>query len=129
MFLSGLLSRLCSVDPPAVSALETLGARRNRSENLVPHDPLFVTRPLRRTRVLVTPTSGESKPTVRLTAREREVLARIAAGMTSREIAIALGVGLRTVNTHREHIAKKTSASSVAAQVRYALDHGITEID
>ncbi|HEY9225316.1 MAG TPA: helix-turn-helix transcriptional regulator [Gemmatimonadaceae bacterium] len=64
-----------------------------------------------------------------LTPREREVLARIAAGMTSKEIAAALGVGLRTVNTHREHIAKKLSTSSVAALVRYAIEHGITEID
>lgn len=49
--------------------------------------------------------------------------------MTSKEIAAALGVGLRTVNTHREHIAKKLSTSSVAALVRYAITHGITEID
>lgn len=64
----------------------------------------------------------------RLTPREREVLARIAAGMTSKEIAAALGVGLRTVNTHREHLAKKLSTSSVAALVRYAIENGITDI-
>lgn len=65
----------------------------------------------------------------RLTTREREVLARIAGGMTSREIAAALGVSLRTVNTHREHLAKKLSTSSVAALVRYAIEHGITDVD
>ena len=63
--------------------------------------------------------------TVSLTAREREVLARIAAGMTSKEIAAALGVSLRTINTHREHLAKKLQTSSVASMVRYAIENGI----
>jgi len=64
-----------------------------------------------------------------LTPREREVLARIAAGMTSKEIAAALGVSLRTVNTHREHLAKKLATTSVAGLVRYAIDNGITDLD
>lgn len=65
-------------------------------------------------------------PSAPLTTREREVLARIADGMTSKEIASALGVALRTVNTHREHLAKKLSTSSIAALVRYAIENGIT---
>lgn len=65
-------------------------------------------------------------PSTPLTQRERDVLARIAAGMTSKEIAAALGVALRTVNTHREHLAKKLSTSSVAGMVRYAIEQGIT---
>lgn len=81
---------------------------------------------------LVTSTdrSGASAPErpAHLTPREREVLARIAAGMTSKEIAASLGVSLRTVNTHREHLAKKLSTSSVAALIRYAIDHGITDV-
>jgi len=68
-------------------------------------------------------------PPARLTAREREVLAKIAAGMTSKEIALALGVSLRTINTHREHLAKKLSTSSVAALVRYAIEHDIADVD
>jgi two-component system nitrate/nitrite response regulator NarL len=65
-------------------------------------------------------------PSTPLTAREREVLARIADGMTTREIAADLGVSVRTVNTHREHLAKKLSTSSVAAFARYAIENGIT---
>ena len=80
-------------------------------------------------RVFVTPVEPSGRPPARLTPREREVLARIAAGMTSKEIALSLGVSLRTINTHREHLAKKLSTSSVAALVRYALENGITEID
>jgi DNA-binding CsgD family transcriptional regulator len=65
------------------------------------------------------------RETAPLTKREREVLARIAAGMTSKEIAADLGVSLRTVGTHREHLAKKLSTSSVATFVRYAIHNGI----
>ncbi|HEY4311084.1 MAG TPA: helix-turn-helix transcriptional regulator [Pirellulales bacterium] len=60
-----------------------------------------------------------------LTGREREVLARIAVGMTSKEIAASLGVSLRTINTHREHLAKKLNTSSVAGMVRYAIEHDV----
>ena len=74
--------------------------------------------------VLVTRTEPP-RETAPLTKREREVLARIAAGMTSKEIAADLGVSLRTVGTHREHLAKKLSTSSVAAFVRYAIHNGI----
>lgn len=49
--------------------------------------------------------------------------------MTSKEIALALGVSLRTINTHREHLAKKLSTSSVAALVRYAIEHDIADVD
>ena len=69
--------------------------------------------------------SAELVRPVSLTAREREVLAKIAAGMTSKQIAAMLGVSLRTINTHREHLAKKLKTSSVAGMVRYAIVNGI----
>jgi DNA-binding CsgD family transcriptional regulator len=61
------------------------------------------------------------------TAREREVLARIAQGKTSKQIAAELGVSLRTVNTHRENLAKKLGSSSVAAMTRYAIENGLID--
>ncbi|MEP6494134.1 MAG: helix-turn-helix transcriptional regulator [bacterium] len=60
-----------------------------------------------------------------LSFRERQVLARVAAGKTSKEIATELGIAIRTVNTHRENLAKKLGTSSVAVFTRYALEHGI----
>jgi DNA-binding CsgD family transcriptional regulator len=67
--------------------------------------------------------------TTQLTARERQVLAHIAVGKTSKEIATALGIGLRTVNCHRENLARKLGTSSVAALTRYAIFNGIRDID
>lgn len=56
-------------------------------------------------------------------AREQQVLARIAQGKTSKQIAAELGISLRTVNTHRENIAKKIGSSSLAAMIRYAIEY------
>lgn len=54
--------------------------------------------------------------------RESQVLDRIAQGKTSKQIAVELGISLRTVNTHRENIAKKIGSSSLAAMIRYAIE-------
>ncbi len=60
----------------------------------------------------------------RLTGREREVLALVADGRTSKEIAAALGISVRTAEAHRDSIAKKTGLRSVAALTRLVLGDG-----
>ena len=60
-----------------------------------------------------------------LSRRERQVAVRVAAGLTTKQIAAALGVGVRTVNTYRESLARKLGASSAAVVTRYVLEHGI----
>jgi RNA polymerase sigma factor (sigma-70 family) len=60
-----------------------------------------------------------------LTPREREVLARVAAGRTSREIADEFGISHRTVETHRESIMRKLQIRTVAGLTRFALEAGI----
>jgi DNA-binding NarL/FixJ family response regulator len=61
-----------------------------------------------------------------ITSREREVLALVAEGRTSREIGTALGISHRTVETHRESIMRKLGIRSVAGLTRFALEAGIT---
>src|SRR6266850_2813250 len=46
--------------------------------------------------------SGEGPNTTDLSNREREVLTEIAEGLSNKEIACRLGVGVRTIETHRE---------------------------
>jgi DNA-binding NarL/FixJ family response regulator len=60
-----------------------------------------------------------------LTAREREVLERIARGLTNRQIAEELFVSLNTVETHRRHILEKLGVHSRAGLVAHALEHGL----
>jgi DNA-binding NarL/FixJ family response regulator len=60
-----------------------------------------------------------------LTAREREVLAGIARGLTNKEIAGELGISHRTVETHRESLMKKLSIRTVAGLTKFALETGL----
>jgi two-component system response regulator NreC len=78
---------------------------------------------------------GESMPEdpagrlARLTPREREVLAGIAAGETSRAIAGRLGLSPRTVETYRESLARKLDIKTVAALTRFALEAGLVRAE
>lgn len=65
---------------------------------------------------------------VRLTGRESEVLTHIAEGLTNKEIASVLGVGIRTVETHRERIMRKLAIHSVAGLTRYAISKGLVSL-
>ncbi len=62
-----------------------------------------------------------------LSEREVEVLRMIALGHTNAEIANALYLSVRTVETHRAHIQQKLLLGSRSELVRYALEHGLIE--
>jgi RNA polymerase sigma factor (sigma-70 family) len=57
----------------------------------------------------------------RLTAREREVLDRVAEGLHAKEIAAALGISPRTVEVHKARIMEKLDARNVAELVRFVV--------
>jgi two-component system response regulator FixJ len=63
----------------------------------------------------------EFKGNQQLTAREREVLARIAAGASNKEAGRELGISPRTVEVHRARIMDKLSARNAADLVRIVL--------
>lgn len=60
-----------------------------------------------------------------LTKREREVLVRIARGLTNKDIAGELGISPRTVETHRDSLARKLRMRSVADLTRFVLETGL----
>lgn len=60
-----------------------------------------------------------------LSAREREVLSRVAMGDDSRAIAARLGLAVRTVEKHRENLTKKLKLKGAAALTKYALSRGL----
>ena len=62
-----------------------------------------------------------------LTTREKEVLARVADGRTSREIAEEFGISPRTVETHRESLMRKLEIRTVAGLTRFAIESGLVE--
>jgi DNA-binding NarL/FixJ family response regulator len=61
-----------------------------------------------------------------LSSREREVLQMVAEGRTSKEIAEALQLSTKTVDSHREHIMEKLGIRNVAGLTRYAIREGLT---
>jgi DNA-binding NarL/FixJ family response regulator len=61
-----------------------------------------------------------------LTPRQREVLRLLADGRTMKEVAAALGVSPRTVETHKYQIMAALGLGSTAELIRYALEHGLT---
>jgi two-component system nitrate/nitrite response regulator NarL len=66
--------------------------------------------------------------TAQLTNREREVLVQIAEGLSNKEIASHLGVGVRTVETHRERIMRKLNIHSVAGLTKFAITNGLISL-
>jgi two-component system, NarL family, response regulator NreC len=64
-----------------------------------------------------------------LSARERDVLGRLASGATSKEIAAELGLRPKTVENHRARILDKLGAVNSAAAVRLAAAAGLIERD
>ncbi|MGH9351158.1 MAG: response regulator [Terriglobia bacterium] len=62
-----------------------------------------------------------------LTSREREVLLLLAEGKNSKEVATALGITLKTVETHRSNLMAKLDLHSLPSLVLYAIRNKIVE--
>jgi DNA-binding NarL/FixJ family response regulator len=63
----------------------------------------------------------------KLTSREMEVLQLIAEGKANKEIATELGIGVKTVEKHRDHLMQKLDIHDAAGLTRYAISAGIIE--
>lgn len=63
----------------------------------------------------------------RLTPREREIVQLLAEGKSSKEVAVALGISVKTAETHRANIMRKLELHSVSELVRYAVKNQIIE--
>jgi RNA polymerase sigma factor (sigma-70 family) len=78
----------------------------------------------RERRAAVTRRSNADARFERLTEREREILALIAAGHQNREIATQLGISPRTVEVHKARIMEKLECDSLAELIRLNLAAG-----
>lgn len=64
-----------------------------------------------------------------LTKREYEILALVATGKTNREVAEALFISIKTVETHKTHILEKLGLKNTPELVKYAIKNKIISID
>jgi DNA-binding NarL/FixJ family response regulator len=80
-------------------------------------------------RELRAPEDSVPPPASVLAPREREVLALVAHGARSPQIAEKLGIALGTVEVHRRNIARKLGLHNIADLTRYALREGLISRD
>ncbi len=83
-------------------------------------------------RYLCTGASGSLEPKgdstrEALTGREQTILLQLAQGKSNKEVANALDISVRTVETHRKNIKRKLGISSTAGLTRYAMEHGMLQ--
>ena len=64
---------------------------------------------------------------VRLSSREMEVLQLVAEGAANKQIATELGISIKTVEKHRDHLMRKLDIHDTASLTRYAIAAGIIE--
>ena len=70
------------------------------------------------------PTAGRN----RLTPREREIVQLLAEGKSTKEVAVALGLSVKTAETHRSNIMRKLQLHSVSDLVLYAVRNNIVHV-
>lgn len=68
------------------------------------------------------------KPTEKLSSREIEVLQLIAEGNANKQVAAHLGISIKTVEKHRQHVMDKLHIHDTAGLTRYAIAAGLVEI-
>jgi DNA-binding NarL/FixJ family response regulator len=64
-----------------------------------------------------------------LSDREREVLVLIAEGLSNKEVADRLGIGVRTAETHRERLMRKLNIRTVAGLTKFAVARGLVPLE
>ena len=64
---------------------------------------------------------------IRLTKREMEVLQLIAEGNANKQVAALLGISIKTVEKHRDHLMQKLDIHDTAGLTRYAIETGVIE--
>jgi DNA-binding CsgD family transcriptional regulator len=120
------------------------GTQRGTFELLMPDGPTVVVdysataniEPGRHLSILIFPAGGMERPRREgspssglLTAREREVLGRVAMGMGTSWIAAALGISPATVETHVRHCLDKLGARNRAHAIALGLRSGEISLD
>jgi DNA-binding NarL/FixJ family response regulator len=74
-------------------------------------------------------TADAESPLEALTTRQREILQLIAEGRTTKEVAFALSISVKTVETHRAQIMERLQIHDVPGLVRFAIRTGLISAD
>ena len=69
-----------------------------------------------------------SRPGEILSNRQLQVLQLIAEGKTMKQVALELGISIKTVETHRAQLMSRLNIHDVAGLVRYAIKRGLVKV-
>jgi DNA-binding NarL/FixJ family response regulator len=101
-------------------------------ESLLRHKPFFSSRVsemmLKRYLKQDVPSKLPGTGPATLTPRQREIVRLLAEGKTNKEVALALGISVKTAETHRNNIMRKLQLRSFSHLVRYAVRHNLVEV-
>lgn len=75
------------------------------------------------------PARPQASPLERLSARERQILQLVAEGRSSVQIAAALNLSPKTVDTYRSRLMQKLGIGDTAGLVKFAIQHGLTPLE
>jgi DNA-binding NarL/FixJ family response regulator len=75
-----------------------------------------------------TTTTPPTRERNQLTPREREVVQLLAEGSSTKEVAVTLGLSVKTAETHRSNIMRKLQLHSVSSLVLYAVRNNIVHV-
>jgi DNA-binding NarL/FixJ family response regulator len=89
--------------------------------------PAIAKRLIHREQKSPTRTGQLKRQIMRLSSREMEVLQLIAEGKANKEAAAELGISVKTVEKHRDHLMQKLNIHDTAGLTRYAISTGIIE--
>lgn len=121
-----LQRRLARVE--RLDVVETLSAGAERLEcRASPPDLFLLDR--RALAALRERARGDRMPGSPLTAQEQDVLRRLALGLRTTDIALALGRSPKTVEKHRSNIHRKLGLHSVAQLTAYAIHVGLVSVE
>jgi DNA-binding NarL/FixJ family response regulator len=70
---------------------------------------------------------GAKAGSIRLTSRETEILQLVAEGSANKQVALELGISIKTVEKHRQQLMTKLNIQGTAGLTRYAISLGVIE--
>ena len=129
-----VIALTASVDEPRMMGVLRAGAVGYVRKDAEPETLLAAVRAVARGKTYIDPSVSDqvlhaASPREELTAREREVLRRLALGLSNREIADALCIGEETVKTHVGSVLAKLQVENRAQAIVQALRRGLVSLE
>jgi DNA-binding NarL/FixJ family response regulator len=128
-----VIALTASLDEPRMMGVLRAGAAGYIRKDAEPETLLAAVRAVARGKTYIDPSVARqalgATPREDLTARETEVLRRLAQGLSNKEIAEALSISEETVKTHVSNVLAKLEAENRAQAIVQGLKRGLVSLE